>query len=58
MVAKKATTKVEPLTTEDGPKPTAASKVKDAEAASPEYRVDLGEGLPTPPIKTATDHGK
>lgn len=47
-----------PATAAVEPKPTAASREKDKEAASPVFRVDLGESLPTPPIPTATDHKK
>lgn len=40
----------------EGPKPTAASKEKDKEEQPHVFRVDLGESLPTPPIRTATDN--
>lgn len=53
--ASKSETSAAPLTTEDIPK-TAASKEKDKEEKAPTFRVDLGESLPTPPIRTATDN--
>jgi hypothetical protein len=37
------------------PKPTAAGREKDKEEQPHVFRVDLGEALPTPPIRTATD---
>lgn len=40
----------------EAPKATAASKAKDAEEKPNEYRVDLGESIPTPRIPTATDN--
>jgi hypothetical protein len=38
------------------PIPTKASREADKQAPAPVFRVDLGEALPTPPLKTATDH--
>ena len=38
------------------PQPNAATREADKlEEKAPTFRVDLGQGLPTPPIKTATD---
>jgi hypothetical protein len=54
MAAKKQAPKT-PVAPE-APKPTAASKEKDKEEQPHTVRVDLGESLPTPPIKTATDN--
>lgn len=37
------------------PAPSKAAKEKDAEEKPTVYRVDLGEAIPTHPLKTATD---
>ena len=37
------------------PTPTAAAREKDKEEQPHVFRVDLGQSLPTPPIRTATD---
>jgi len=37
------------------PKPTTAALEKDKEPKPAVYRADLGESIPTPPVKTATD---
>ena len=39
----------------EAPKPTAAAREKDKEEQPPVFRVDLGESIPTPPLKTVTD---
>ena len=51
--AKKSATAAEPMAVE--PTPTAASREKDREEKVPTFRVDLGESVPTAPIRTATD---
>ena len=38
------------------PTPTAAAREADKVEPAPVFRVDLGEALPTPPIRTATDN--
>lgn len=38
------------------PIPTKASREADKQEPAPVFRVDLGEALPTPPIRTATDN--
>ena len=39
------------------PQPTPASREMDKIAEDkPVFRVDLGQGLPTPPLRTATDN--
>ena len=38
------------------PTPTAASREADKQERAPTFRVDLGEALPTPPLRTATDN--
>ena len=43
----------------EAPKPTAASKeMEKLEEGKHVFRVDLGQALPTPPIRTATDNDK
>jgi hypothetical protein len=38
------------------PIPTKASREADKQEPAPVFRVDLGEALPTRPIRTATDN--
>jgi hypothetical protein len=40
----------------EGPKPTAATKELDKEAPQHVFRVDMGQAIETPPIRTATDN--
>lgn len=40
------------------PIPTKASREADKQEPAPVFRVDLGEALPTPPLRTATDNEK
>ena len=39
----------------EAPKPTAATREADKEEKPHVFRVDLGQSLPTPRFKTATD---
>ena len=49
---KRAAKKVEAA---EAPKPTAATREADKAEQPHVYRVDLGQSLPTPRFKTATD---
>ena len=43
----------------EAPKPNAATREMDKlEEGQHVFRVDLGQGLPTPPIRTATDNDR